>query len=178
MDMKIRTTEVERDLDDAMRLVDEALEDQIASAGEVVIKSLKAVKQLIGDKDRVLRFGTWESWSPEDTNYLLGELRHRLVEDCPFPSYHELVVVAIDARQNAPVTGADDDEVLGVLLELAQTVSAMTSSSVADEVVLLLDRHLVKQGFPSVGHIPVAQGSYVPCTYIMGPLPSNQRRAI
>ena len=102
---------------------------------------------------RVAKFGTWPSWSPEDTNYLLDELRHRLVEDCPFPSYDELVVVAIDARKNAPDRHLTGPQVLRDLLELAHTAGEMFPSPVVDKVVLLLDSHLVKQGYPSIKHI-------------------------
>ncbi|MGZ2899549.1 hypothetical protein [Pseudomonas aeruginosa] len=114
--------------------------------------------QLEGEIQRVTRFGTWEGWSSEDANYLLGELRHWLVEDFPFPSHNELVAVAIDAYQKALGSEPTEDEVFRDLLQLALTVERIARGpSVADEVIALLDRHLVKSGFPSVGHVPCDQ---------------------
>ncbi len=77
--------------------------------------------QLEGEIQRVTKFGTWEGWSPEDTNYLLGELRNRLVEDCPFPSHDELVAIAIEARQSALGGTPSEEEVLRSLLRFALT---------------------------------------------------------
>lgn len=111
--------------------------------------------QLEGEIQRVTKFGTWEGWTPEDTDYLLGELRNRLVEDCPFPSHDELVAIAIEARQSALGGTPSEDEVLRSLLRFALTVEGIIKrASVADEVIALLDGHLVKLGFPSIGHVP------------------------
>ena len=111
--------------------------------------------QLEGEIQRVTKFGTWEGWSPEDTNYLLGELRNRLAEDCPFPSHDELVAIALEARQSALGGTPSEEEVLRSLLRFALTVEGIIKRpSVADEVIALLDGHLVKRGFPSVGHVP------------------------
>lgn len=116
------------------------------------------IKRLKGELKRLERFGSRESWSSEDANYLLGELRHWLVEDFPFPSHNELVAVAIDAYQKALGSEPTEDEVFRDLLQLALTVERIARGpSVADEVIALLDRHLVKSGFPSVGHVPCDQ---------------------
>ncbi|WP_417447352.1 MULTISPECIES: hypothetical protein [Gammaproteobacteria] len=75
---------------------------QIDQAEQDVIDSLNAVRQLLHNQNRVLRFGTWADWGVEDIRYLLEELQSGHWDDCSgtVPGY----VLATDA--------------LGIVLEL------------------------------------------------------------
>lgn len=147
MDMKARITEVERDFDRALGAMREALADQIVCAERGVRASLHNVKQLLAERDRVFRFGTWADWSVEDIRYLLEELCSGHWDDCSdkVPGY-ALATDALGLVLELDFAQREREEVVfsGIRL-LADTMSCFTeeedSRDLCEQIIALVETY-------------------------------------
>ena len=120
---------------------------RIDQAEQGVINSLNAVRQLLHDQNRVLQFGTWADWSPDDIRYLLEELRSGHWDDCSdkVPGY-ALATDALGLVLELDFAHREREEIVfSGIRSLAETLSCFAeaegSRDLCEQVIALIDTH-------------------------------------
>ncbi len=154
MNIKNRIEGVEQNFGRAMGMMKEALEDQIITAEQQVMRSLSEVKLLLAKKDRVLQLGTWSDWSADDIRHLLEELRvgHSVDSTGTVPG-GELATVSLGLALELDFAQRKREEiVIGGIRSLADTLSCSTemeaSRDLCEQIIALVDTYRTDQKTP------------------------------
>ncbi len=154
MNIKNRIEGVEQNFGRAMGMMREALEDQIITAEQQVVRSLNDIKLLLADKDRVLQLGTWVDWSADDVRHLLEEMRAGHSNDSTGPVQGgALATVSLGLALELDFAQRDREEiVIGGICSLADTLSCSTemetSRDLCEQIIALVDTYRTDQKTP------------------------------
>ncbi|TWI50451.1 hypothetical protein IQ22_03841 [Pseudomonas duriflava] len=154
MGIHSRIADIEQGFGRAMGMMKEALEDQIITAEQQVMRSLSDVKLLLAEKDRVLQLGTWSDWSADDIRHLLEELRvgHSVDTTGTVPG-GALATVSLGLALELDFAQREQEEIaIGGIRSLADTLSCSTeteaSRDLCEQIIALVDTYRTDQKAP------------------------------